>query len=409
MRILYYHQHFCTPQGTGGTRSYEFARRLVEGGHEVTMVCGTSDVTNTGLTAEFVGGRREGVVDGISVVEFRISYSNSDGFVKRAISFLRFAAKSTWLGLTRPHDLLFATSTPLTAGIPGIIVRLLRRKPFVFEVRDLWPELPREMGVIKNPVVLWAMGVLEWTSYNMADACVGLSPGIVEGIKRRLRKNKPVHLIPNGCDLDLFDPSAQHGIPEIPGTDNDDFVAVFTGAHGMANGLDAVLDAAAELRKREHTGNIKIVFIGRGMKKPELQERAKREGLSNVSFLDSVPKMELVSYLQRADVGMMILANVPAFYYGTSPNKFFDYIASGLPVLTNYPGWLAEMIVDNSCGLAVEPGDAVAFADALMKMSQDKELLAQMSVNGRQLAERQFSRDQLADRFTQQLEAAHRP
>src|SRR5690625_174799 len=185
MKILYFHQHFSTPLGSTGIRSYAMAKRLVEEGHHVTIVCGSPATGNTGLSGPFRRGMRTGIVDSIEVIEFDLRYSNTDGFVKRAITFLRFAFRSIWLALTKRYDLVFASSTPLTAGIPGIFARWLRRKPFVFEVRDLWPELPREMGVIRNPVALTLMSMLEWISYRSAYRLIGLSPVIVAGIVRR--------------------------------------------------------------------------------------------------------------------------------------------------------------------------------------------------------------------------------
>jgi glycosyltransferase involved in cell wall biosynthesis len=204
MKVLYFHQHFSTPKGSAGIRSYQMARRLVERGHQVTMVCGSYNGGETGLSGPFINGRRRGVVDGIEIVEFDLAYSNSHGFIKRAGTFLKFAVRSVGLALTEPYDLVFATTTPLTAGIPGICARWLRGKPFIFEVRDLWPELPRAMGAIRNPMVLGAMSVLEWVSYRSAHRLIGLSPGIVEGIAARGVLNERIVAIPNGCDLTLF-------------------------------------------------------------------------------------------------------------------------------------------------------------------------------------------------------------
>lgn len=401
MKILYFHQHFSTPDGSTGTRSYEMARMLITRGHEVTMVCGSSLVGRTGLSGDFIRGRREGLVDGIRVVELELPYSNRDGFIKRSWTFLKFAFKGIQQALTGDYDLLFATSTPLTAGIPGIFARLLRRKPFVFEVRDLWPELPREMGVITNPLILLAMGTLEWLSYRTANACIGLSPGIVDGIAMRGVPRDKITMIPNGCDLDLFDPLKATAIK--PTGSEDCFSAVFTGAHGMANGLDAVLDAAAILKARGRD-DIRLVFIGDGKLKPLLIKRADQENLDNCLFFDPVPKRELTSLIHGCDVGMMVLNNVPAFYFGTSPNKFFDYIASGKPVLNNYPGWLAGLIHENGCGVAVPPQDPEAFADALERLSSDREQLVIMGKKARDLAEREFDRRRLAERFSLWLE-----
>ena len=184
MKVLYFHQHFSTPKGSAGIRSYEMAKKLVTSGHQVTMVCGSYKGGDTGLTDEFVKGVRRGMVDGFEVVEFELEYSNTQSFSQRIKSFLGFALRSIKLSMTEKYDLLFATTTPLTAALPGITARWFRRKPFVFEVRDLWPELPREMGVITNPVILGAMGVLEWLAYKSAHGLVAFSQVIKRGITR---------------------------------------------------------------------------------------------------------------------------------------------------------------------------------------------------------------------------------
>jgi glycosyltransferase involved in cell wall biosynthesis len=396
MKVIYFHQHFSTPKGSAGIRSYEMSRRLLARGHQVTMVCGSYGGGETGLTQAFKGGRRRGMVDGIDIIEFDLAYSNADGLVKRAMTFVKFALRSIGLALTEKYDVLFATTTPLTAGIPGIFARWLRGKPFVFEVRDLWPELPRAMGVIRNPVVLWAMGVLEWASYRSAHRLVGLSPGIVEGIAHRGVSRELIAAVPNGCDLAIFSAQAQPWRPS--GVASSDLMAVFAGTHGMANGLDAVLDAAAELKRRGRD-DIKLLLIGQGKLKVGLQARATRDGLSNVIFHEPVNKSRLAGLMAATDIGLQVLANVPAFYYGTSPNKFFDYIASGLPVLNNYPGWLAEMIAKHRCGFAVPPDNPAAFADALEQAAADRAALKAMGQRGLALARSEFSREKLANQW----------
>jgi glycosyltransferase involved in cell wall biosynthesis len=343
------------------------------------------------------------MVDGIEVIECELSYSNRDGLMKRSLTFVRFAAKSVRLALTEPYDLIFATSTPLTAGIPGILARWLRGKRFVFEVRDLWPELPREMGVIKNPVVLRLLDALEWLSYRSACRLIGLSPGIVAGIVRRGVDPGRVTLIPNGCDLDIFSSGAKSWRPE--GVVSSDLMAVYAGTHGLANGLDAALNAAAELKRRARE-DIKIVLIGDGMLKSALEARARSEGLTTVFFCPPVDKARLAGLLASADVGLQLLANVPAFYFGTSPNKFFDYIAAGLPTLLNYPGWLADLVTSNRCGWAVAAENPAAFADSLEDAADHRELTREKGLRARHLAEREFARDSLARSFVAWLESA---
>ena len=396
MHVLYFHQHFSTPSGSTGIRSYEMAQRLIKHKHQVTMVCGSYGGGETGLTTAFIKGRREGQVDDINIIEFDLAYSNTDGLVKRTGTFLKFALKSIGIALTHDYDVAFATTTPLTAGIPGIFARWLRGKPFVFEVRDLWPELPKQMGVIKNPIVLAAMSALEWCSYHSAHRCIGLSPGIVEGIKKRGVEASKVEIVPNGCDLTIFADNVNSWRPD--GVADADLMAVFTGTHGVANGLDAALDAALVLKQRGRE-DIKLVFVGQGKLKDDLQKRAERENLDNVIFHPPVNKSKLAQLMKGADLGLQLLANIPAFYYGTSPNKFFDYIAAGLPVLNNYPGWLAGMIKENNCGYAIEPDSADAFADALESAADNKDQLPLMGENAQTLAKREFNRHNLADKW----------
>ncbi len=403
MKILYFHQHFVTPNIAGGTRSYEMARRLIARGHTVTMVCGkTGDL---GLPVTHRKGWRRGIIDGIDVIQLDLPYSNYDGLPKRAWTFCRFAWSSIRLALREKYDLLFATSTPLTAGIPGIVAKLFKRhKPFVFEVRDLWPELPKALGM-RNPFLLTGMSALEWLAYHFADACIGLSPGICEGIARRTSKDKQIAMIPNSCDLGIFRPECRPDL-ELDGVEKNQMVAIFAGAHGIANGLDAILDTAVELKRRERN-DIILAFIGDGKKKRELMRRATQEGLTNCRFYDPMPKNILSRILGSADVGMMILANVTAFYYGTSPNKFFDYIACGLPVVNNYPGWLAGLIHANACGVVVPPDDPAAFADALIMLAKNRDQRQKMGRRARELAEREFDRDRLGNTLVDFLESVH--
>lgn len=397
MKVLYLHQYFTLPTQAGGTRSYEMARRLIERGHQVTMVCGLEGNAKIDLPATSKINIFRGEVDGIDVIQISVPYNNSMGLIARTRSFCSFAWQSVKIVMKEDFDVLFATSTPLTAGIPGIVMKIFRRKKkFIFEVRDLWPELPKALGM-KNPIFIGGMSILEWLSYHLADGCVGLSPGICEGIKKRSQKNKPIEMVPNGCDLDIFKPSLKESL-KLDGITSEDKVAIFTGAHGIANGLDAVLDAAKEVKALGRT-DIKFAFIGKGGVKGHLLERAKNEGLNNCLFYAPIPKIQLAKVVASATVGMMVLKNVPAFYYGTSPNKFFDYIASGLPILNNYPGWLAEMIKKNKMGEVVEPDNAKAFADALIKMVDNPTMLDEYSKNARSFAVKKFDREILGKQF----------
>lgn len=400
MRVLYFHQHFSTPQGAAGIRSYQMAQKLIESGHEVTMVCGSYGQSKTGLTHEFTDGVRRGVYKGINIIEFALDYSNDMAFIARAKVFLKYALQSSKLIFTEKYDVLFATSTPLTAAVPGIIAKLFRRKPFVFEVRDLWPELPKAMGVITNPFILALMKVLEWSAYKSSDQCIALSPGIRRGILKHKPKEDSVTLIPNGCDLEIF--QCRDDVWQPEGIEGSDFVAVFTGTHGIANGLHNVLKAAKVLKNRE-IKNIKLVLIGHGKLKAQLVSNAKELQLDNIIFLEPVEKAKLAQLMSRADCGLQTLENIPAFYYGTSPNKFFDYLSAGLPVVNNYPGWVADLITEFECGIAIRPDDPDAFADALISL-RDNENIDKMASNAIRLAKNKFDRNQLAREFVTVLE-----
>jgi glycosyltransferase involved in cell wall biosynthesis len=403
MQVLYFHQYFSTRQGSTGTRSYEMAKQLIAQGHAVTMVCASYGVANTGLTGPFKRSRREGYVEGIRVIEFELPCSNKDSLLRRSWTFAKYAVRSSLTAVSEKSDVVFATSTPLTAAIPGLFAHYLRWKPFVFEVRDLWPELPKAMGVIKNPLVLGGMAWLERRAYRASRHCIGLAPGIAEGIAKHIPADH-ISMIPNGCDVDFLGLDACN--PWRPeGIAATDCLAIFSGTHGPANGLQAVVDAAKVLHDRGRM-DIKLLLIGDGKQKPALQDQAQRLGLTNVVFHESVSKNRLAGLLKDADIGMQILANVPAFYYGTSPNKFFDYLASGLPVLCNYPGWVAGLIKQHQCGIAIPAENATVFADALQSFADQPAERQAMGKRARELAISDFDRSDLSQRFVKVLEQA---
>jgi len=397
MRILYLHQYFSTPKGSIGTRSYEMACKLVHYGHDVTMICASTKGAVTGLNNSFRKGIRRGIVDGINVIEINCIYDNKMSYIRRIFSFLKFSCYCCILVLLEKYDRVFATSTPLTIGIPGMVARWFRGKPFIFEVRDLWPEAPKAIGVLRNPFILTCASLLEWLSYHSAKRLIGLSPRMVEGIALRGIEQTRIAMIPNGCDIRLFDSILSSYRPsEIPA---DGFLAIYTGAHGVVNGLNSVLDAAYEL-KAIGNNDIYILLVGDGKLKPELIKRAHRDNLTNIIFHEPIDKLSLGALIKSADVGLQIQANIPALYFGTSPNKFFDYIANGLPVLNNYPGWVAEMIEENICGYVIPPDDPKALAKALINMSSCRDKIKEMGLNARKLAKSKFDRDKLSDQFT---------
>jgi glycosyltransferase involved in cell wall biosynthesis len=396
MRVLYFHQHFSTTAGAAGIRSYEMAKALVKQGHEVTMVCGSYAQGNSGLKTSFKLGSRKGFVEGIKVIELNLSYSNKLRFWMRVFIFLKYAIFTCFIATKEKSDLVFCTSTPLTASLPGIFAKHFLKKKFVFEVRDLWPELPHAMGIITNRYVLWLLKKLELLAYRSADQIIGLSPGIVNGVVLNNIDQNRVTMIPNGCDFSYF--AIDEISPCVIKKPSENFTAIFSGTHGKANGLQNIL-SAAEFLKREGRNNIEIILIGDGSEKDTLIKTAVSQRLNNIRFLDPIPKHDLACLFKTVDVGLQVLENIPAFYYGTSPNKFFDYLAAGLPVITNYPGWISELIEEHKCGLSVPPDNNEKLAEALIFLADNRELLPTMGKNSAKLGREKFARENLSSDF----------
>ena len=405
MKILYFHQHFNTPQGSSGIRSYEFSKKLISYGHEVTIICGSYSVGSTGLEGKFKNGYRTGNVDGIDVIEFDLKYTSNFSFFQRLLSFFRFAFKSIFIAIKYDYDIVYATSTPLSAGIPGIIAKHFKKKPFIFEVRDLWPDLPKAMGIIKNKFFLKILYFLEWVIYKSADHIIALSPGMAKGINKKGISNSKITMIPNGCDIDYFNKITKSMTFQF--IEDNNFYAIFSGSHGIANGLDALIEVGKELKK-QNIVNIKIILIGDGAMKKELVETKNFYSLNNLIFLDPVNKFELVNIYKNVDVGLQILANVPDFYDGTSPNKFFDYLSAGLPIIINYPGWLSKIIEQKNCGFFAEPGNPQKIINHLLKLQKDKDLYESMKKNCYELASKEFNRADLSIQMVDCLEEIYK-
>ena len=395
MRILYLHQFFITREGIGGTRSYEFARRFAASGHEVRMVTAGE------------GGR---LVDGIEVVGVAGAYADYMSATalphpRRIAAFLRFAAGSALAALRSPRpDVIYATSPPLTMALPALLAALRHRAPFVFEVRDLWPEAPIQMGALANPLPRAAARALEWLAYRRAAAVVALSPGIREGVLGAGVSPERVELVPNAADLELFRPDADgRGLRTRLGL-GDRFVCAYFGAMGEANDLTAVIEAAVLLRERE----IAFVMLGGGKRRPALERLALERGADNVLFLDPVPDKGSVAELAAAsDACLTIFKDVPVLATN-SPNKLFDTFAAGRPAIVNMNGWMRELVERHEAGLYVRAGDASDLADKVARLAANPDLARRLGRNARALAERQFDRDRLAERLLALLERTAR-
>ena len=382
LRILYLHQHYSRPGGSTATRSFLNAGALAAAGHAVTLACGRYQGAETGLDGPFRHGRREGAPDGFRVVEFDIACGNAQSLRLRSLAFLRFAAAASRLALRPGWDLVLASSTPLTVAIPALLARRLRGVPFVFEIRDPWPEVPRALsagqGGVPGPV-LAAMGRLADAACRDAASVIALTEGMAGTARARGADPARLHVLPQGADLDLFGPHVAPWRPEAVAPDA--VLAVYAGAHGAANGLDQLLDAAALLRGTP----LRLLLVGEGSRKPALMARAAAEALP-VTFLDPLPKPRLAALLAGADIGLLCLAPLPDFAELSAPNKLAEGLAAGLPMVANVPGRAARLLAEGGCGIAVPPGDAAALAGALRMLAADPARRAAMGRAARSLA-----------------------
>ena len=408
MRIVYVHQYFASRQGRTGSRSYEFGKYLVQQGHQVTII--TSGVSNPEFPA---GGPRPSVyeVDGIRVHSVAAGYNNSNvgtamsGW-QRMLKFHEFARAAVRAGRDlEPPDAVFATHTPLAVGLSGIKLGRFFSVPFVFEVRDLWPEALVNVGALTNPAAVWWLRRTARKCYREAAHIVALSPGMKEGIERYGIPPGKVTVIPNASDLDLFGPHVDGSAHRERLGLGDRFAAIYFGAMGFANGLEYVVEAARVLARRGQNG-IVLVLYGSGGRERELKQLAQSYGLTNVLFRPSVSREEIAGIVAECDACLTIFRSSKENSW--SPNKLFDGLAAGKPVLINVSGWLRETVEQNDCGRYVDPQHPAALANALEELAQDHALCRRMGENARSLAERQFDRRLLAARLEQVLATAVR-
>jgi glycosyltransferase involved in cell wall biosynthesis len=402
LRILYLHQHYSRPTGSTATRSFLQARALAEAGHAVTLACGRYQGAETGLDDPFRRGRRSGAPDGFEVVEFDIPCANAQSLPARSLGFLRYAAATSRLALRASWDLVVASSTPLTVALPALLARRRRGTPFLFEIRDPWPELPRALsaqgGGVPGPV-LAAMEPLADAACRRAAAVVALTEGMAETALARGADPRRIRVLPQGADLDLFGPHVPPSRPD--GVAPGEVLAVYAGAHGVANGLGQLLDAAALLRDTK----LRLLLVGDGACKPALVARAAAEGLP-VRVLDPMPKPQLAALLASAQIGLLCLAPVPAFAELSAPNKLAEALAAGLPIVSNVPGRAARLLAQGEAGVTVPPGDAAALAAALRALAADPARRAALGRAARDLAARRLDARRIARGFVEMAELA---
>lgn len=385
MKIVILHQHFKCPQRGGAIRSYYLAKALVERGHSVCVV-----------TAENTNAYHSAPLDGIDVHYLAVRYENRFGFIRRSYSFLSFIGGV----IRRPKlfkeaELIYTISVPLTIGIAALWFKRVYRLPYIFEVGDLWPEAPIQMGFIRNGIFKKILFWLEKRIYAEASSIVALSPDIKRNIEERF-KNKVVHLVPNMADTDFYKPSAKR--PDLQEKYNvrNSFVVSYIGAIGLANGLDYFLQCANVSQRS--TLPLKFLICGEGAMLDELKNSAKKMNLDNLSFIP-FQNRDGVNEIMNVSDAIFVCYKPVAILETGSPNKYFDGLSAGKLIVINFGGWIKKEIEENKCGIYVDPHHPDDLLKKIEPFVVNRPHLEAFQQSSRTLAEQFYSRKVLGEKF----------
>lgn len=400
LNITYLHQYFNTPEMGGGTRSFEMGRRLCSLGHEVSVV--TADCT----------GERGGPdwhvedVSGMKVHWTPVAYSNHMSTGERLLSFASFALRASVRAVAIPADVIFATSTPLTIAIPGAWAARRQRAPMVLEVRDLWPDVPIALGALRNPVLRASAHWLEHFAYRNARHVVALAPGMKEDIVKKGYPDDRVSVIPNGADFDIFDVPTQVGarVREFHPWLGDRPLLLYAGTVGTVNGVDYLARLAAEMERVDP--EIRFVVLGRGKEVARVRDFARDLGVLDKSFFmfDAVSKAEAATWLSACTMSVHLLTGPKVVWKDSVSNKYFDALAAGKPIASNFEGWSALLARDAGAGIIMDASDVRAEAERVAAYLRNTAWLETAATVARRLASQHFDRDMLARRLEEVLE-----
>lgn len=382
MKILYFHQYFNTPATGGPLRSWYIAKGMVDAGHNVTLI-----------TAHNQSATRYEIIDGIHVYYLPVSYDNSFNFFRRTFSFLKFIFLALKISSNQSGiDLCYATSTPLTVGLIAYWIKKTRFIPYVFEVRDLWPAAPIEMGIIKNSLLKKVLFRSEKLIYDHAEKIIALSPGIKEGILR-VSPQKEVHVIPNMSDCDYFRPEPKMPVLKVDFGVEDKFVISYYGAAGKANHLEYLTDIITCAADNNRT-DLFFLIQAKGSELEKIKQLLETSLSNYVRFMPYGNKDSLKKLLHVSDAVYISFDSKPVLQT-TSPNKFFDAIAAGKLTIVNTHGWIKELIENESIGFYADPIDPNVFIEKIdLYINEATRLLAAQN-KARRVAENYFSKELL--------------
>lgn len=402
MNILLIHQYYLEDDDHGGSRWNEINRKWTEDGHQVTVIAGMMHYTSSEKRAEYKGkwfvNKKQGAVE---VVRCHVSEAYNANFIGRLWAYFSFVFSSSWAGLFKvkgKYDVIIVTSPPLFVGISGYIISLFKRTPYVFEIRDLWPESAIDTGVVTNKFIIKLAYALEKFIYKKATLINVLTPAFRDTLihKKGIADDKII-FIPNAADFSLSDELVQNFDANKFKTENDlinKFVITYIGAHGVANHLDQVLETAHLLKDT----NVLFLLIGDGMEKPRLIKKAKDENIQNVRFINPVPKADVFKYIVASDMGTSVLKNVETFKTVYS-NKTFDYMACKKPILMAIDGVSRDLVEQADAGIFVQPENPEDFALKIRQYLSNPSEIIRQGEKGYQFAKDNFDRMILADKY----------
>ncbi|WP_144549951.1 glycosyltransferase family 4 protein [Peribacillus simplex] len=401
MKILVLHQYFLGKDDPGGSRFNQFVKYWEEMGHEITVVAGTVHYA-TGEKEEKYKGKwivEERYSEKTTVLRTYVSEAYNKSFVGRLWGYFSFAFSSLTAILfkTKRHDVMIVTSPPLFVGITGIFSKLFKRLPMIFEIRDLWPESAIDTGVLNNKFLIKIAYLVEKLSYKFADKINVLTPAFKQTLieKKGIDENKII-FIPNGADLDIFQPGPKDNWVREKYHLEDKFVITYLGAHGVANHLHSLIDAAKECQNHKE---IIFMLVGDGMQKKELKQRVKEEGLNNVLFVDSQPKKLISDFCNASDICTAVLKKVDTFKT-VYPNKVFDYMSCAKPILLGIDGVARKLVEEESgSGYYVDPENPREFKEKILELYNNRQLQNELGENGLNFVREHFSRKSLAEKY----------
>ena len=406
MNILLIHQSFVSPRESGGTRHYELARHLIEQGHRVTIVTSSVNYLTGNMVSEQRGIVTEEKIDDIRLLRAYTLPVLHRGLKWRVASFVTFMVTSVIAAWKAGSvDLVMGTSPPLFQAISGWLISVLRRRPMLLEIRDLWPEFAIDMGILRNPVLIAISRRLEQFLYRHATHLLVNSPAYREYLMDKGIPAENIDLIANGVDPNMFDPKANGQSFRKKWGLEEKFVVTYTGAMGIANDLRVLIKAAHRIR---HHPAIHILLVGDGKERAKLEQQILDDGLENVTLAGAVPKSSVPEVLAVSDVCVATLQNIPMFKT-TYPNKVFDYMAAARPTILAIDGVIRDVIESSGGGTFVPPGNDEKLADAIQYCYENPEDSKRMGQAAREYVVTHFNRHMQAEAFVDLVQKISTP